>query len=250
MMFEANPAQLSPPLYSIWYRCWIDAISSIVWMSTVALVAFVLLIPLEAVNSTLVLGGEAKVAVARVAIVTVQAFLLAPLLIAVHRYVLLGEVTRHYSLRPFSRYLRFAGYAVIFEVVAEIATQCIARSVGSFWLLAIQTIAVVVLLYVGLRMLILFPAIAIDAAGIPWRQAWRETQGHSLALLFTALLASLPLVLVNSLYGLVAIRSPNPEAAVPVWVDAIIWAAVAVLFGALYAAMASRLYRAFGVMNP
>ena len=249
MTFEANPAGLSPatPLYSIWYRCWIDAISSAVRMPAVALVAFVLLIPLVAVNSKLVLSGEGKSAAIRLVVVTAEAFVLAPLLIAVHRDVLFGELTRYYSLRPFGRYLRFAGYAIIFEIVAEIATQWIAKGIGSYWFLVIQTIALIVLLYVGLRMLILFPAIAIDAPRASWRQAWRESQGHSLALLSSSLLASLPLVLIIVLYGAAVIAtSPDPVPAVPVWARAIIWAAVAVLFGPVYAAMASRLYQAFG----
>jgi hypothetical protein len=98
---------------------------------------------------------------------------------------------------------------------------------------------------VVLRMLILFPAIAVEAPGASWRQSMRQSRGHSLALLSTAFLASLPLVLINILYAVAIIKSPNPEAAVPFWADAIIWAAVAVLFGAIYAAMASRLYGVF-----
>jgi hypothetical protein len=249
MTFESSPAQLSPAtsLYSIWFRCWADAIGGIVRMPAVALVTFAVLIPLEAVNSTLVLSGEGKSVVIRLASAIAQAFLLAPLLIAVHRYVLLSEVTRHYSLRPFGRYLRFAGYALIFEVITEIATQFIAKA-GSYWAFAIQIIGLIVLLYVALRILILFPAIAIDAPGASWRQAMRESRGQSLALLLTVLLASLPLVLIVFVFGTVVaiIASPNPEPSGPGVLPTVAWAAAAVLFGAAYAAMASRLYRAFG----
>jgi hypothetical protein len=47
----------------------------------------------------------------------VQAVLLSPLAIAVHRFVLLGERTNRYPLEPgSSRYLRFVGFAILINI--------------------------------------------------------------------------------------------------------------------------------------
>jgi hypothetical protein len=82
-----------------------------------------------------------------------QGFLLAPLLIAVHRYVLLGEVRRYYSFRPIGRYLRFVGYAVIFEIMFEfvVPNQWITKGEGVGWFLAIEVTAAIALVVEAMK---------------------------------------------------------------------------------------------------
>ena len=47
-----------------------------------------------------------------------QSLLLAPLAIAVHRYVLLGEVNNSYQLGPSNpRYLRFVGFGILISLM-------------------------------------------------------------------------------------------------------------------------------------
>ena len=51
----------------------------------------------------------------------VQAILLAPLAIAVHRFVILGETANRYPLEPASsRYLRFVGFAILVKILWQI----------------------------------------------------------------------------------------------------------------------------------
>ena len=67
-----------------------------------------------------------------------------------------------------------------------------------FVLLVIATIA-------SLRLLIVFPAIAVDARGADWRNAMADTKGHTWRVFFTVLATTLPaLVITVPLYFMLA----------------------------------------------
>jgi hypothetical protein len=167
-----------------------------------------------------------------------QIFLLTPVAIAVHRYVLLGEVTHRYALNPASRQFKnFFAYGVIIQVMFEIPTLFI----------GVVNIGTVLVWFVGaiflsIRTLILFPAIAVNARNAIWWNALRDSKGHFWRILAIVLTISLPLfllfipivVFVIKPYGLAIF-------------GAFLSAAIAVPTLAAYAAMASHLYRAWAV---
>ena len=100
----------------------------------------------------------------------VQAVLLAPLAIAVHRFVLLGETTSRYPLEPgSSRYLRFVGFAILVKILWLIPSTIESLIPGAENNPAVMAgLGIVVLalfiavVIIVVRRVILFPAIAID----------------------------------------------------------------------------------------
>jgi hypothetical protein len=79
--------------------------------------SLVLSIAISAINTNpYALIGSPWLPIIAIGASIVQAVLLAPLAIAVHRFVLLGEKTNRYPLEPkSSRYLRFVGFAILIK---------------------------------------------------------------------------------------------------------------------------------------
>jgi hypothetical protein len=112
-----------------------------------------------------------------------NAFLLTPYLIAVHRFILIDEVTYGYALAPQEpRFLRFFLWSVVLSAIpigitlARSFLQIISLSTG----LAFGGMAVVVCagIFIGTRLIILFPAIAVEAPGASAANAFSDTKGY------------------------------------------------------------------------
>src|SRR5262249_32530644 len=118
-------------------------------------------------------------------------FFVTPFLIAVHRFILLGEVTRRYRLAPRQpRFLRFFGWSLAVQslVLLPYLVFFMLSSLGSrshtldgviavvFVVLFITAFCLVI--FVSLRLIILFPAIAIDASGAAVASAWADSKGN------------------------------------------------------------------------
>jgi hypothetical protein len=154
---------------------WRDAFASIAAMPTTCGITFVLVLALSAAN-TLVpqpAGTESGTAPLVAGFITgiIQSFVIAPLAIAVHRYVLLGEVTAGYAIDPSSpRYLRFVSFAVLINVLMFVPSLIFGIMPADSALGAaggvLAFILVVISIIVLVRRTILFPAIAVDAPGL------------------------------------------------------------------------------------
>jgi hypothetical protein len=121
---------------------------------------------------------------------------LAPLAIAIHRYVLLGEVGTSYSFNPSDRRLvRFVGAEIIYSAVffAPLAAASIAMDTWKLSLPALGGVlsAIAVVIVIGIRLLMIFPAIAVDAPGASWGNALADSRGKTLRLFCTLVLAAL-----------------------------------------------------------
>lgn len=133
--------------------------------------------------------------------VAARCFFSTPLAIAIHRFVLLGEVTRRFAptlgARHFWRYFAWlflltsfgnlGFYLCLFgqsAAGAGLATSHFAEGVG--WLLWV-------------RLVLLFPAIAIETPSANWRNAMRTLEGHGWSVFFVLVAALLPVALVNRL---------------------------------------------------
>jgi hypothetical protein len=187
----------------------------------------------------------------------VSTFLVTPFLIAVHRFILLGEVTAGYRLEPgHPRLLRFFGWSVALSAIIFIPTFLLravsSESVGNSGLLLVFAI---VAFYLSARFTILFPAIAVDAPGAAdYRRAFFDTRGHAWRIILMVLLALLPFAVLTAV---VALNGWLPEQADQRTGPAMIVAAfIAGLYhlvvGTLLVAIASRLFQAFAdrVLQP
>jgi hypothetical protein len=180
----------------------------------------------------------------------VQGFLLTPIAIAVHRYVLLGELAGSYRLTPADpRFRRFFLFTVLIQILMAVpgtlmsaagsASGAVAFVIGlaGFVLLVVAAI-------VSIRTLILFPAIAVDSPAAEWSNALRDTKGHSWLVFFIVVVVSLPaLVIFVPLY--LWLWFPAGPTGVGVAVVALAQSIFGVLMIAAYAAVASRLYLAY-----
>ena len=200
--------------------------------------------------------------IAKILILIAHSFLLTPVAIAIHRFVLLGEVTARYEIRLSPRFLRFFLFSLMFQIVivapgwvGRIAAWIhgfedgLARSVIFFPSLLVAVLAsVLVAAVAALRMLILFPAVAVDVPGAGWRNAMADSKAHTLRIFFVVLVTAIPI------YGL---RSSLPDfesyilshlrsaLAIADLTFNIAYAAIEVFALCAFAAVASRLFAAF-----
>jgi hypothetical protein len=257
----ANGAQTS--IINAAVVAWQDALAACQRMPNLFLIATVALAALNLVYFSLAMvafpGGPGLFGFLIGLIYAVaQSFLLTPLAIAVHRYLLLGETSDAYRLDPqdarFKKFFTFlAGLAVVMFVprlIGELLSSPFGPSVlGRLVGFVLSIIAAVVLV----RNVILFPAVAVDAPSADWRNAMADTQGHSWRVFFILFCAILPAAIVAAIVLVVFAFIPLIG-----WLIAtVIQAAFGVFVVAATAAAASRLYvdyarllgRPFGVAN-
>ena len=180
-----------------------------------------------------------------------RVFLLTPFLIAVHRFILLDEVTPHYHLAlQEKRFLRFFGWtlvpALVLAAVGYVQYLLAAAGLPANAVSLGGGVALIVGAIVILRLLILFPAIAVDALGASARNAFADSKGFFWDTLFICFVAMLPLVVLTML--LVVLESPlELRGSVPVlWtvLEVADKTVVELVAYPLYVAIASRIYHA------
>jgi hypothetical protein len=180
-----------------------------------------------------------------------QGFLLTPVAIAVHRYVLLGELTGSYQVNPADlRFRRFFMFTVVVQLLMAMpgVVMSFARISSGATAAVIGFVALVLLVIgavISLRTLILFPAIAVDAPGAEWNNALRDTKGHSWRVFFIVLVVAIPVMAIYApLYWW--LWYPVGPGIMGTAVLSLGQSLIGVLMISAYAAMASRLYQAFG----
>jgi hypothetical protein len=205
-------AQTKPAIIGTAVTAWEDAFRAIGAMPLVAGTAFAIVI-LMALASFWIISDPYALAASHwlpvYSIVSgiIQGLLLAPLAIAVHRYVLLGEAMRRYPLDPFSaRYVRFVGFAVLVKILWSLPSivQSFMRDApedtGAEALLGLVELALfITVLIVTVRRVILFPAIAVDAPGATWSNARRDTKGSSWRVAFILVCVAVPGTILGGL---------------------------------------------------
>jgi hypothetical protein len=169
--------------------------------------------------------------------------LLTPFFIAVHRFVILGEVTHTYRLQwEDRRFLLFFGWG--FTIFAISRLLLIGHVLPRHWMFqSIAFVLAVAACVMFTRVTILFPAIAVDAPGATPRNAFEDTKGHGWYIFFLFLVPFIPSALVMILLSGVAVLL-QPVA------GRILLLPLAGLAGALWLTMAvviaSRLYQWLG----
>lgn len=158
--------------------------------------------------------------------------LAVPWAIIVHRFVLLGEVTRSYPLVPNGRYLRYCANSLVMLVVWMVPVLLGFSGIGA--ILALGALALTAFTT------ILFPAIAIDSPNANWDNSFSDSKGHFWSIILILAIFVLPcgVVLGVLLFGL---RLVSPLAAV------IVPAFVGPIGLAISAALGSHIYRRLAV---
>jgi len=248
-------AAKKPPIVGTAVAAWSDAFNVIGAMPLVVGIALTITIVISLVSFAILPNAYALAAnpwmpVFTIVFSIVQALLLAPLAIVVHRYVLLGELTDRYPLDPSStRYMRFVGFAILVKILGVIPGtiesftpnphenpgMAIALGLAMLVLFVIVTVVVV-------RRAILFPAIAIDAPGANWSNARHDTKGSSWRVAFIFVCAALPAVIISIPLWYFTLRTGFGSGSRLMF--AIIGAVVDIPTLCAFAAAASHIYRA------
>ena len=183
-----------------------------------------------------------------------EALILAPLLIAVHRYVILGETARGFPIPPADRYWSFAGCAIAFSFAiqapnAAVSAMMMEQAVSGTALILLAFLAGAIPPLLLLPTLLVFPAAAIDA---PRGKAWRAGISHYWRLLYTMVLAGLPALAITFAMIYVLTVLVRNEILPPLWgslLAFVIGAVKTMFFGSVFSAAVSRLYRSFTGMD-
>jgi hypothetical protein len=150
-------------------------------------------------------------------------FLLTPFLLAVHRLVLLGEMPAGYDLDPRRpRFQQFFGWLAVAALLAGLPSllddlsvarhpaYSVARAfgdVGPPTIVWTARLAVLVMIY---HVLMLFPAVAVDAPGATWQNALRDTHDHLGFAVTVTFLPFIPLGLLGMALTAPAARGGPP----------------------------------------
>jgi hypothetical protein len=176
-----------------------------------------------------------------------QAFAVTPYLIAVHRFVILGNVTPRYALQPAERrFQRFFGWSVVLLLISSVPlllTQLLPVAMAVQVILLFVVLIIVAVL--TLRITILFPAVAVDAPGANWRNAIADTRGYALRIFIVGLLAVFPLLaLAGLLVYAIGLERSRPVTSEVVGIVAS--GALGTLGLTLFVVIASRFYEWLG----
>lgn len=135
-----------------------------------------------------------------------RAAVITPFAIIIHRYILLSESARN-SARVFGSlpYGRFFAYAFAINILWEVpfTLMLFANAFSSeqlyltMALFILAILAVVLAIRVGLRTVILFPAIAVQASAADWLCAIKDSRGHTWRILFVLFWTSVPIIVLQ-----------------------------------------------------
>jgi hypothetical protein len=229
-----------PGVFEIVRLAWQDLGRAILVMPWILPVAIVASAAIVLARMALEPGGErsATALAGDFALNAVLTTFLSPVCIAIHRAIILGEITSAYRFSPFdARLVRFTGWSMLFLVaysVPEAAALAAGRDSGGFVFLPLFTAAIML----SVRLVVLLPAVAVDAPGASPGRALADTRDHTWRILAVILLLMLPL------YAAVAVLARS------IGVDstgaAVLSAVTALLVEGLMQANAARFYRWIG----
>lgn len=145
----------------------------------------------------------------------VRALLLAPVVAAIHRFIIRDDITKAYTL-PLGdvQFRRFFAWLFALELIGGFPLdflgwmQAFNVSVGAST--AAFVVALVAAFILMLRLAILPPAIAVGAPGARVAQALADTRGYGLRIFAIFVLALTPWFALGGLIGIILIR-PGSE---------------------------------------
>jgi len=124
-------------------------------------------------------------------------FFLTPLYLAIHRYIILGEITPRYALAPEQpRFQRFFLFTLALYALWIVPSLVVVTFGHTGVALGVMGILMLVGVFVSTRLIVLFPAVAVDAPGAGFRNAFDDTRGFFWRIFGIALVTILPVLIV------------------------------------------------------
>ena len=140
----------------------------------------------------------------------VRALLLAPVVAAIHRFIIRDNATKAYTL-PLgdTQFRRFFGWLFALELIGGFPLQFLVLMQAFNVSVRATAVAFIVALVAAfalmLRLAILPPAIAVRAPGARVAQALADTRGYALRIFAIFVLALVPWLAIGSLIGIILI---------------------------------------------
>jgi hypothetical protein len=139
-------------------------------------------------------------------LVTIVYYLLiTPFLIALHRFIILGEATDQYRLNWRDRQFQlFFGWAFVFLVLSQIPD--LVANLSGHWVMTLLLVlaSYIVVFVIFVRSMILFPAIAVDAPGATLHHAFADSKGHGWMIFIGFVVPFVPSAIIVALIVLAA----------------------------------------------
>jgi hypothetical protein len=174
-----------------------DALGVFRRLSSLALIAFSIYCGDELLQLTMLPDGPTR-KMFLTALDATTTLLIVPFDIAVYRLIVLGEVTSRYAVATgTSRFRRFLAWTAVFWLIGEVPSYA-----GNILSLSDGAAAVLesgftgISIFLGLRLILIFPAIAVDSPAATAADSFADTKGHFWFLFRAMLLVFLPLTAV------------------------------------------------------
>jgi hypothetical protein len=193
----------SIPISVILRTVWNDLGEIFVRLRREAIVAFSVIVTLGIIGSA---PAISRTPVLAEAFSLISMIAILPFEIAVFRLLILDEAAPGYDFAISTvRFRRMLGWSMAFWAVSSIPTFLLAAVATSQIATAIVGIAILVMFFivvvVMLRIVILLPAIAVDAPGASIGNVFADTRGHAWFILKAYLAVVLPVFLIFILAG-------------------------------------------------
>ena len=181
-------------------QAWRDVLDALRALAPLALIALVIVLAIalgEALWRVGPFGIPESSTPVNILAQVMQAFLVTPYLIAVHRFIILGEGTQNYGAQfREPRFRRFFAWSIALSAIwwAALWFEWLPKG---FLAIVVIILAIVVALVLSLRVIVLFPALAVDAPGTSWKNAIADTKGRAWRIFLIFLLAGLPIFVAD-----------------------------------------------------
>jgi hypothetical protein len=185
----------------------------------------------------------------------VQYFCVVPVMIAIHRFIVRGDVTRSYTVDLTDRtFVLFFAWTMAISVLFSLAlafgetliTYGRTGAISPFAALIPVLITLIAVFWLALRLIVLFPAIAVGAPGAKAGNAFADTNGYILRLTAIFLLAFIPLIAVAVLITLALGRGVMLHGSALSVIYVVFSAVLGTIVEALGVVIASHIYLAIG----
>ena len=254
-MDRARPSVMTALFWAYWGLChvlqraWLPALFAFLILSIGSFVA--------AAGPLLLTYDPIGQALTRLAILVGLCFLLTPFFLTIHRFLLLGEEATRYDFKPSSpRFQLFFGWLAVGVVLLSFPSTlaAFAEAKGPVYYFGGQLpldvdstmvrVARIVTWVVVTQLLVLFPAVAVDAPGAGWQNAFSDTRSRIWFVLAVTILPFIPIGLLAVAVIPLLRFSPGSLAGM---VAGLLWLGATLLVAStLGAAIASRLYQVIG----
>jgi hypothetical protein len=253
-MDRARPSVMTALFWAYWDLChvlqraWLPALFAFLILSIGSLVA--------AAGPLLLTYDPIGQAIVRLAILVGLCFLLTPFFLTIHRFLLLGEEATRYDFKPSSpRFQLFFGWLAVSVVLVSFPSLLVALMEAKDPLnyfsrpstgfdFTIATAARIAALVMVQQLLVLFPAVAVDAPGAGWQNAISDTRNH---IWFALAVTALPFIPIGLLGVAVATLFRFSTGSLTGLIAGLLWlGAMLLVASTLGAVIASRLYQVIG----